>query len=121
MKKFRFRQFKIYKDLRVFRHELKTNVKKNFPREEQFGLTSQLLRAIDSSILNIAGGSDRGTDKEFARYLNIAHTSLNEVVACLDLALDDTYITEADHEIFLKKIEDLANQLTAFRKSIINS
>jgi len=121
MKKFRFRQFPVYKDSLIFQREVKTLSRKHFPKEEQFCLTSQLWRALDSIILNIAEGSDRGTDKDFAHYLNNAHTSLNEVVACLDLALNGLYITEQIHSEYLQKAENLANQLTAFRKKLLES
>src|SRR3989344_3435497 len=121
MKKFRFRQFPVYKDSLIFQREVKTLSRKHFPKEEQFCLTSKLWRALDSIILNIAEGSDRGTDKDFAHYLNNAHTSLNEVVACLDLALNGLYITEQIHSEYLQKAENLANQLTAFRKKLLES
>jgi len=118
MKKFRFRNFQVYKDALNFQKELK-DLSRKFPKEEQFCLTSQLWRALYSIILNIAEGSDRGTDKDFAHFLNNSHTSLNEVVACLDLALNNKYISESDHNEYLEKSEKLANQLTAFRKSLI--
>lgn len=120
-KKFRFREFPIYKDARLFVKELKDSSKKRFPKEEQFNLLSQLWRALDSIILNIAEGSDRGTDKDFAHFLNNAHTSLNEVVACLDIALDDNYISKDEHFTYLEKAAALANQLTAFRKKLLTT
>ena len=89
MLKFRFRKFKIYQDALEFRKKIKRLSREKFPKEEQFCLTSQLWRALDSVILNIAEGSDRGTDKDFAHFLNNPHTSLNEVVSCLDAALSD--------------------------------
>ena len=119
MKKFRFRQFQVYKDLRSFRIKIKNLSKKFFPKEEQFCLTQQLWRALGSTLLNIGEGSDRGSDKDFARYLNQSHTSLNEVVTCLDLALDDQYITYVSHKDCLKDAEYIANQLTAFRKNLL--
>lgn len=121
MKKFRFRKFPIYQDALRFRTELKRLSIKQFPKKEQFILTSQIWRALDSIILNIAEGSDRGTDKDFAHYLNFSHTSLNEVVACIDLARLDGYITKEQHSDYLQKAELLANQLTAFRKKLLES
>lgn len=120
MKKFRFRKFQVYEDARKFRRELKKFSKNKFPKEEDFCLRPQLWRALDSIILNIAEGSDRGTDKDFARYLNNAHTSLNEAVACLDAALDDEYITSVEHQEWLEEANDLTNQLTAFRKKLLS-
>lgn len=121
MNKFRFRDFPVHEDARKFRLELRSVIRKEFPNEERFGLMSQIFRALDSVILNIAEGTDRGTDKDFAHFLNNSHTSLNEVVSCLDLACDDEYITDKDLQIFLKKAEKLANQITAFRKKLLDS
>ena len=121
MKKFRFRQFQVYKDALQFQKELKDLSRKKFPKEEQFCLISQLWRALDSIILNIAEGTDRGTDKDFAHFLNLSHTSLNEVVACLDLALNSNYISINEHKEYLEKAENLANQITAFRRKFINN
>ncbi|MBI5411901.1 four helix bundle protein [Candidatus Peregrinibacteria bacterium] len=122
MKKFRFREFQVYRDSRKFSSKnLKSLTRIKFPKEEQFCLTSQLWRALDSIILNIAEGSDRGTDKDFAHFLNTSHTSLNEVVACLDVALDSKYLTEKEHDECLKESELLGNQLTAFRKRLLDN
>ena len=119
-KKFRFRRFPVYVDARIFIREVKNISGKKFPTSEKFSLLSQLWRALDSIILNIAEGSDRGTDKDFAHYLNISHTSLNEVVACMDVAYDEKYISAEEQFIFMKNAVKLANQLTAFRKSLLN-
>lgn len=119
MKKFRFRQFQMYGDARKFILELKQFSKEKFPKEEVYGLRSQLWRALDSIILNIAEGADRGTDKDFAVFLNRGHTSLNEVVAVLDLARDLNYISENDQGLYFQKAESIANQLTAFRKNLL--
>ncbi|HEY4496909.1 MAG TPA: four helix bundle protein [Candidatus Paceibacterota bacterium] len=119
-KRFRFRDFRVYKEARVFSGVLKIDSKKFMPREEQFILLSQLWRALDSIILNIAEGADRGTDKDFAHFLNNAHTSLNEVVACLDIALDNGYISIKGHDVYLDRAENLAEQLTAFRRKLLD-
>lgn len=118
-KKFRFRKFKVYQDARKFIKELKDFSKSKFPDSEKFGLLSQLWRALDSILLNIAEGADRGTDKDFAHFLNQAHTSLNEVVACLDIALDSQYIITIDHSYYLERAVFLSDQLTAFRYSLL--
>jgi len=111
----------VYTDALLFQKEVKEMSRKRFPKEEQFCLTSQTWRALDSIILNIAEGSDRGTDKDFAHFLNQSHTSLNEVVACFDLALNSAYIDTTTHLIYLQKAERLANQLTAFRKTLLEA
>ena len=120
-KKFRFRDFKVYNDVRKFSLDLKILSKKKFPSGEKFCLLQQLWRALDSIILNIAEGTERGTDKDFAHFLNNSHTSINEVVACLDIAFDNEYLTQAECESFIDQAAKLADQLTAFRKKLLNS
>lgn len=120
-KKFRFRKFQVYKDSRKFAFEVKTLARIKFPKYELFALTSQLCRAADSIILNIAEGTDRSTDKDFAHFLNDSHTSLNEVIACLDVASDNSYITQDELNNFVIKSASLADQLTAFRKNLLNN
>lgn len=118
---FRFRKFPVYIAAREFRREVKSYSKRHFPKEEKFILTSQLWRALDSVVLNIAEGSDHYSGVEFGKYLNIALTSLNEVVACLDSALDDGCISERKHKVFLSKAENIAKQLKAFSSKVRSS
>ncbi|MFH1098744.1 MAG: four helix bundle protein [Candidatus Uhrbacteria bacterium] len=118
-KKFRFREFPMYREARMLGRDLKRFSKLKFPTEERYGLLLQLWRALDSIILNIAEGCDRGTDRDFAHFLNQAHTSLNEVVACLDIAHDNSYITGAEESPFLDRLAALADQITAFRKTLL--
>ncbi len=114
MKKiFRFRDFPVYKEAREFRKELK-QLSKKFPKEEQFVLTTQLWRALDSILLNIAEGSDRYSDTDFGHFLNNSLTSLDEVISCLDLAFDDGYIGQNEVNYFVSWAEKLASQLMAF-------
>lgn len=91
---FRFRKFPVYKEAVQFRKEVKDMAKQYFPKEELYVLFPQIVRAADSIVLNIAEGPDRGTDIDFARFLNTSLTSLNEVVACFDLALEGSVYRE---------------------------
>ena len=80
-------------DLKVWRrsHSLALAVyrrTKAFPRDERFGLTSQLRRAAVSVPTNIAEGSKRRRNPEFARFLNIAEGSLAETEYLLLLSRD---------------------------------
>ena len=117
--KFRFREFKVYQDALKFRMDLKYLTKKYFPSEENFWLVDQIIRAANSIVLNIAEGADRGTDKDFALFLNRSHTSLNEVVACLDIALLEKYITEKIHQQLIQEAAELGDQITAFRRKLL--
>ncbi len=111
---FRFREFPVYKEAREFRKDLKLLSREKFPQEEKYVLRQQLWRALDSIILNIAEGSDRHSDKDFSHFLNTALGSVNEVVGCLDCALDDGYIDESKYQEYLKQAENIVRQLKAF-------
>lgn len=111
---FRFRDFPVYKDARQFREELKELSRNKFPPEEQYSLTAQLWRALDSVLLNIAEGSERYSDVDFSRFLNNSLTSVNEAIACLDCALDDCYICKEEYNKYLVKADNLVRQLKAF-------
>lgn len=111
---FRFQQFPVYKNARQFRISLKQLSKIKFPKEENYILKAQLWRALDSIILNIAEGSDRHSDKDFSHFLNTALASTNEVVACLDCALDDKYFNQAEYNNYFKQADNIARQLKAF-------
>ena len=117
-KTFRFREFPVYKDSLIFISKIKSYTREKFPKAEQFGLTSQLWRALNSIVLNIAEGTDRYSRKDFSRFLNNAIGSLNEVVACLDLALQDGYLSRKKHEEFLAIADNLYRQLKAFSSSV---
>ncbi|MBU0614106.1 four helix bundle protein [Patescibacteria group bacterium] len=110
---FRFRKWDIYKDTRSFRLDINLLLLQ-LPEYEKYALTDQTRRALNSVLLNIAEGSNKFSDKETRVYINRAHCSLDETVACLDAALDSKYIANTDHQIGLKKAASLAKRLRAF-------
>lgn len=119
-KKFRFRSFPVYTDTRALVIKIFDLTENSFPKDQLYILTSQIRRAMLSVLLNIAEGADRGTDKDFAHFLNNAHTSLNEVVACLDVALDLGFIETNSYVEFISRLAELANQITAFRSKLLS-
>ena len=110
---FRFRDWPVYKDTRAFRIKV-IKVVKTFPAEEKYALSDQARRAMNSILLNLAEGANKNTDKDTRLFVNRAHTSLDEVVACTDCALDDGYITEAQQKEILKEADALAKQMKGF-------
>ncbi len=111
---FRFRNWPVYNDARNFSKEVNQLMNDYFPKEERFLLTDQIRRALNSMILNIAEGANRTTDKDTNSFMNRALTSLDEVVAGLDCAHDDGYISAATFELYLGKAENIAKQLRGF-------
>lgn len=116
---FRFRQWPVYMAAKSFRNKMR-QLARGLPESERFLLRDQISRAADSICLNIAEGSNKLSDVEFSKYLNTSETSLEEVVCCLDLVLEDGYITEKEFGGYLKEAEDLGSQLIAFGKKVRN-
>ena len=69
---------------------------KEFPVDERYALTDQLRRAVVSIPSNIAEGSGRASNKDYAHFLSIARGSLYEVVTQLEIAQSLGYIDEFD-------------------------
>jgi len=115
---FRFRNWKVYNDARILRLDIHKNLIVKIPNSEKFNLISQTQRAVDSIILNIAEGSYRKSDKDFAHFLNQSLASLYEFVAILDLLFDSGYISSQERESFSQKAEDLAKQISAFSRHL---
>lgn len=65
-----------------------------FPKDEMYGLTSQVRRAAVSIPSNIAEGSERRSDKDFVRFLRMASASLAEVETHLFIAMKLNYLEE---------------------------
>lgn len=88
-----------FHDLRVWKEAHKLVVEiykitKNFPKEEQFGLTNQIRRAAVSITSNIAEGFGRETMKDRMHFYNISLGSLNEAQNQLLIARDVNYLKE---------------------------
>lgn len=86
-------------------------VSKEFPKEELFSLTNQLRRASSSIPANIAEGSGRMTQADFASYLNIALGSANESEYFILLAKDLGYIPIEKFHVLIKLINEIKAML----------
>ena len=90
---------------------------KTFPKEEIYGLTSQLRRASVSIASNIAEGRGRGTDGEFRQFLNIAQGSTYEVQTQLLVARQ----LKIGDEATLRKAEALCVETSKMLGAFIRS
>lgn len=87
-------------------------ITENFPKEEIFGLTSQIRRASSSIGINIVEGCGRGSDEDFKRFLRNALGSAFEVEYILFLSNDLNYITEENFLESSPKAEDLKMKIS---------
>ena len=89
-----------------------------FPREELYGITSQLRRAALSVALNIVEGQASISKKDFLNFLNIANRSLVESEYLLEFSKDLAYLNALDYEFLEKKRLELGLLLAAFIRGV---
>ena len=112
-----FRELKVWQKA----HELTLavyEVSRSFPRDEQFGLTSQIRRSCSSIAANLAEGCGRNGDAEFARYCSIAMGSASETEYHLLLAGDLKLINPADYEELSRRATELKRMLTGLSQKL---
>mgnify|MGYP000083938494 CR=1 FL=1 len=80
---------------------------KSFPKEELFGVTSQIRRASISICCNLAEGSARIGAKDQNRFYEIAFSSAIEVVNLLILCIDFEYLIESEYTVLRTEMERL--------------
>ncbi|PIZ98870.1 MAG: hypothetical protein COX77_03210 [Candidatus Komeilibacteria bacterium CG_4_10_14_0_2_um_filter_37_10] len=90
----------------------------SFPKLEQYGLQSQLQRAVTSIVLNIAEGKGRYHNKEFIQFLYLSRGSLYETVTCLQLAVRLNYLQQSEIETTLNQAQVIHSQLNSLIKSM---
>ncbi len=91
---------------------------KSFPKEELYGLASQIQRAAISIPTNIVEGSSRGSNKDFNRFLQISIGSASEVEYLLLLAKDLDYIGKDTSTKLIEKAISIRKMLIALSKKL---
>jgi four helix bundle protein len=89
-----------------------------FPREERYGLTSQLRRAGSSIPANLAEGCGRNSDAEFARFCSMAMGSASELEYHLLLAHDLRLIKTGDYEDLARRATELKRMLASLLQKL---
>ncbi len=93
-------------------------VTKKFPKDELFGITSQIRRAAASIPANIAEGNGRMHIKEYLNHLSIANGSLAEVETHLLLSREVELLSESDLQECLALANEIGRMLTALRTAL---
>jgi four helix bundle protein len=115
------RDFKKY-EIWQLGHSLTLQIYKitsTFPKEELYGLTSQIRRATSSIPTNISEGCGRNSDKEFNQFLNIALGSTSETEYLLILSKDLNYINIESFEILEKEINIIKSKIYKLKQILI--
>lgn len=89
-----------------------------FPRNEQFGVVSQLRRSAASIPANIAEGYGRRSTKELLQFLGVANGSLEELRYFLLLSRDLRYLSHEAHEVLERDLKSVAQMMQALTKSL---
>jgi four helix bundle protein len=95
------------------------DVTRKFPKEEAFGLTQQIRKAIISVSSNIAEGSGRKTAADQRHFYTMAFSSLMEVLNQLILAYDLDYLDETDLIKCRQKIDESAKRIASLSKATL--
>jgi four helix bundle protein len=90
----------------------------NFPKEEIFGLVSQIKRSSSSIPTNIAEGCGRHSEKDFCRFLVIAFGSANELEYQLLLSTDLKFVPIDVSTKLLGQVKEVKKMLSAFIKKL---
>ena len=112
-----------YKELKVWQKSVDLAVKindatKNFPREEVYGLTSQIRRCAVSIASNIAEGAGRNSKKDFNNFLGISIGSSCELETQLIIAQRINLIDKTDLESIQQEINEIQKMNWSLKKSL---
>jgi four helix bundle protein len=111
----RFEDITAWQKARALTREI-YNVSSNSKFRKDFVLRDQMRRACISIVSNIAEGFSRRGNKEFVRFLDIAHASTAELQAQLYVAFDQSYLNTQEFE----KLYELAEEVSKLIKGLMN-
>lgn len=95
------------------------NLVDKFPKMEKFALSSQITRSAVSIPSNIAEGASRSSEKDFARFLEIALGSAFELETQLIIACKRKYISEVNLDESVKKLISLQKRIYGLRRKVL--
>ena len=117
MMKHNFKNLNIWKLALELANEV-YNLTDQFPKNEEFGLKSQLRRCSVSVASNIAEGSSRSSNKDFNRFLEISLGSLYELQTQIIISSNRNYFELEKLNIIENKITELQRMISGFQKTL---
>jgi four helix bundle protein len=116
----KFKELKVWQKGRELVKEIYQATHK-FPKEELFGLTSQMRRSAISIPTNIAEGCGRNTGNDLNRFLDIANGSSFELETLVILCFDLDFFSIEQFEYFDAKLNEIQRMMYGFKKSVQNN
>ncbi|SEP56989.1 four helix bundle protein [Flavobacterium urocaniciphilum] len=114
---------KTFRDLLIWQKSMSLVTKtyilsSKFPKDEQFGLMSQIRRCSVSVPSNIAEGFGRDSNKDFYRFLKISIGSLFEFQTQIEIAFNLNYISENEFKLIFKDSRECERMMSSFMRKI---
>jgi four helix bundle protein len=115
-----------YEDLDVWKEsinlaELIYKITKLFPKDETYGLVSQMRRSAVSVASNIAEGAARNTKGEFGQFLGMSSGSLAELKTQTIIAFRAEIVDEENKRTVVEQVDKVGRMLTGLRKSLTSN
>ena len=114
--------YQSFEDLEVWQRgcRLCVNIFKSFRPCKEFMLKDQIQRAVLSIPSNVAEGAERGSNKDFAHFLNIAKGSCGELRTQLYIARKLDFIIKSDFDQLVAESKQLSAMLEGLRRSVLS-
>jgi len=113
---FKFEELRVYQLAREYTKHI-YKLTERLPKDERFGIISQMRRSSSSVMTNIAEGAYRISGKEQARFTEYAYSSLMETVSWGITCFDQKYISQEELSDIKLKAKDLGVKLSNYYKS----
>src|SRR5574341_1279834 len=112
-----------FQDLEVWKkaHALVLEIYKRtdqFPEKERYGIVSQIRRASSSVPTNLAEVGKRGSKKDYAHFVNMAESSLEETKYHLILSRDLGYFKDEVYKVLIEAADEVGRMLHGLKKSL---
>ncbi len=112
-----FKKYNIWKESHSLTLKI-YQITSDFPKDEKFGIISQIRRASSSVPTNISEGCGRDSDVEFSRFLTIAQGSICEVEYLIILSNDLSYLDKETSKELLDRISQIRKQIHSLKQKL---